>query len=152
MNTVTQAIMWDGVYANLCMYIVVSNRDALLNIDFSRCSSDLLNTPRGFKLDRECEADRNNIYMFDIRLSTIPDNLEEYLICCLNESINAGSFCSWFAFDGGFSLDNLMNEFDYSSIYALETSKLSAKIALDDNFRSSSQWLEIVKSVGSNVL
>lgn len=151
MSILSEALMWDGVSAHISMFSGVPK-----NIKFEYTSdhnSNLSKKISQFKLYDEDNLIKGlDIYVIDIYLRRIPDNLYSTLYGYAKDSKKSGSKFSWFFFDGGFLYEEFLSGDSYDNIYAIYSPSLGFLACLNDEERSSIYWKNIMSSFLNEIL
>lgn len=146
MITLRDALLWDRVYANFCMYSLFYHDVEDNIIDFSFPGGIPVREVRPFELiDDAGLLGGRRLFVYDIRLSHIPDRLEECLSLWLSRSLDKQAICAWFQFEGGFNFERLLHPDDAESVYAIALSSVK-RLAIDDATRSSAPWRSFIES------
>lgn len=95
---------------------------------------------RIYVLEDDDVLDGMSVLEIDLTFDEIPDRVEGLISSALWRSLELGSVCSWFGFEGSFHYEHLLTPDIATQIYAVGAQDL-IELALDDEVRRSEAWL-----------
>jgi hypothetical protein len=148
-SRVVDAICWDGVYANICIYAVFEMElKPNFHVDFSSAECALARVYEPIVLeDEDFKLGKRKTYLFEIQLDTIPNDFVKYLEDCVARLVKNNAECVWFAFDGAFDFDQLFTYGVADQYYCVYHRATGLFTALTDSQLTSSDWREKIEKI-----
>ncbi len=145
MSIVEDALLWDGVYANIGMYALFEGDPNLQECSFATGDVEPIKVWPPFPLEDELNTlPRRSLVNYEVRLSRIPDDLAGYLEVCTGVAKAKGAVFIWFQFEASFNFDYLFTDEIARQIYYIVDRYGRAYKALEDEILLSDGWKSIV--------
>ena len=140
-----RAIMWTGVDAMVSMF-VASRISCSPHLNFRRHKKwDIKKETVYLMEDPDGVMPDHSVYEHDFALESIPDDLEGFLRCCIEDALTNGAEVAWCAFEGAFHFWHLLEPEFAASVYAVGDSE-GVCIAFDKEKRTSEEWINRVST------
>ncbi|WP_127476384.1 hypothetical protein [Microbacterium sulfonylureivorans] len=141
MDGLRAGLMWPGTEAMLSLF-VVRRGPADLELTVDAAPAPRPDTVRQYEMmPGDSGSTIGEVREYDLRFNELPPDLTGLVSAWLESAIGGGAEVAWFGFEGSFSYEDLLSDDIASSIFAV-ASRSGIYLALDDDFRSSSEWVE----------
>lgn len=146
MSHLLEAISWNGVSVELCLFTVwpahVEPREPDLPPGLE--VPELL---RAYTLQDETGALPGRLVReFDLVFDLVPANLEEVIRGWLTSVVEQGAIVAWFGFEGSFDFEHLLTPDLADQVFGVADANLVAT-TIDDYARSTAHWVNTLSDV-----
>lgn len=149
MDRLRSALAWSGRDVTLSMF-VVSPHDGAPPLDVG----DWPPPDRIRMYELEDEAGRlrgRKVYEYDLVWTDFPADLERVVTDCLTAALRHEAIVAWFAFEGSFDFEHLLDPDISGQIYAVAAGE-AVRLALEDQYRMSEHWRRLLSELRGHAL
>lgn len=140
MDGLRAGLMWLGTEAMLSLFVVRGPAD--LESAVAAASAPQPDTVRQYEMmPGGTSSTVGEVREYDLRFKKLPSELVVLVTAWLESAISGGGEVAWFGFEGSFDYEHLLSDDIAGSVFAVG-SRSGIYLALDDDFRSSSEWTD----------
>jgi len=149
MDRLRAALTWSGTDVTLSMFVVSPHPTVPPLEPGSDYQPDQLRTYE-LEDERGLLAGRH-VYEYDLGWKDWPADLDQVVTDSLVSALREGAVVAWFGFEGSFDFEHVLHPDIASQVYAVAAGE-AVRLALDDEYRLSTEWERLLAELRDRVV